>query len=246
VLVLFALVLTRVAGMFIGAPLFSREGVPVRFRILLIAALALALLPSLHVPELPVDAAAVAGALIGELSIGLCIGLLARFFLTAFQLAGDIASFQMGFALAQSFDPDSGESSPVVATIHLGLATLLFLLVDGHHLLIRSVAASFLTLPPGSTLESGPLTESLFTAAGSMFEIGARVAAPASGVLLLINAMVGFLNRVTPQLSIFNIGFPLTVVGGLLVFILALPGVVSCFSEGFIALQAELSTLVGV
>jgi len=245
VLVLFALVMTRVAGMFIGAPLFSREGVPWRFRFLLICALALALLPALRPGELPVDAAAVAGALIGELSIGLCIGLLARFFLTAFQLAGDIASFQMGFALAQSFDPESSESTPVIATIHLGLVTLLFLLLDGHHMLIRSVAVSFTTLPPGSTLESGALTESLFSAAGRMFEIGARVAAPTSGVLLLINGMVGFLNRVTPQLSIFNIGFPMTVIGGLLVVGVSLPGVANCFTEGYVALQGEIAVLVG-
>ena len=244
-LILGALVLARVTGLFVGAPIFSRGNVPSRFRVLLAVAIAASLLPVVPVTQpLPEDAYAVAGAMIGEIAIGLAIGLVARMVLTAFQLAGAVIAFQMGFALANSFDPDSETSSPVIASLHLGLVTLLFLILDGHHLLIRALAASFETFPLAAGLASETLTRALLSGASSMFEMGVRVAAPVAGLMLLINAMIGFINRVTPQLSIFNIGFPMTVMGGLLAVLVALPHVASFFLYAYQDLQDQLVAMV--
>jgi len=238
--ILAALVLARITGLFIGAPIFSRSNVPSRFRVLLALWIAAALLPVVPKVAVPADAYAVSAAMVGEIGIGLAIGLLARLVLTAFQLAGAVVAFQMGFALADSFDPEAQASTPVIASLHLGMVTLIFLILDGHHMLIRALAASFETFPLGSGLDSELLVQSVMAGSSQMFSTGAQVAAPVAGLMLLLNAMVGFLNRVTPQLSIFNIGFPMTVMGGLLALWAALPRVAGFFLHAYEDLQLQL------
>jgi flagellar biosynthesis protein FliR len=244
-LIVFTLILCRVGGLFLVAPFFSRAGVPARARVLLAVAIAVCLLPVVPKPMSTGDAVAVAAGMAGEIAIGVAIGLLARMLLTGFQLAGDIIAFQMGFALASSFDPESETTEPVISTIHLSLATLLFLTLDGHHMLVRAVAASFDTFPVGAGISSDTLARGMIASASEMFETGARVAAPVAGLLLLLNAMIGFINRMTPQLSIFNVGFPLTVIGGILGLLVALPRLATFFLHAHAQLGERLAELVG-
>jgi flagellar biosynthetic protein FliR len=202
------------------------------------------LLPVARPSALPEDGYAVASALVSEMATGFAIGLLARLLLIAFQTAGAVISFQMGFAMARTLDPNSGSQSPVIATIHLQLVTMLFLLLDGHHLLIRSLAASYDTFPIGMPLQSGLLTQTLFSASGTMYESAARIAGPVTGLMLLINSLVGLLNRLVPQLSIFNIGFPLTVMSGLIAVAYSIPEVVSFFLRAYGSFEVQLAGLV--
>lgn len=243
-LILFTLVMARVAGLFLAAPVLSRAEVPRRFRTLLIASISVMLLPVAQVPDLPSAGYSVAAAIVGELAFGYALGFLARLLLTSFLLAGSIVSFQMGFAMARTFDPSSGTQSPVIATIYAQMVSLIFLLMDGHHLLIRGLAASFETVPIASSLQSGYLLQVLATSSGQMYEVGARVAGPVTGLMLLINATVGFLNRTVPQLSIFNIGFPITVMSGLTAVLFALPGVGTFFLRALSEFETNLSFFV--
>ncbi len=241
----FALVLARVLGLFASAPVLGRGELPLRFRLLLCASLAGALLPAAAGAQLPVDAVAIAGALASELALGYAIGLLARLLLSAFQFAGELVAFQSGFAAAQIFDVENQQNGTVIASLHLTLATLLLLAVDGHHLLLRSLAASFESFPLGAPLASDVLAESVMAAGADVFESGARIAAPLTGLLLLLNAAIGFLNRVMPQLSIFNIGFALTVIGGLVGLVIEIPELVMFFQVAFAGLEDRLAGLLG-
>jgi flagellar biosynthetic protein FliR len=150
----------------------------------------------------------------------------------------------MGFAMARTLDPSSGMQTTVIATLHLQLVTLLFFFLDGHHLLIRGLAASYDSFPIGASLETGVLSQSLFSASGFMYEIGARVAGPVTGVMLLINALIGFLNRIVPQLSIFNIGFPLTVMSGLVAVALSIPETVAFFLRAYESFEGQLAAVL--
>jgi flagellar biosynthetic protein FliR len=243
-LILFALVLARVGGLLLGAPVFSGQALPLRFRTVVVVVLATTLLPVAHPSTLPQDGYAVAVALVGEMAIGFALGMLARLLLTAFQLAGGIIAFQMGFAMARTLEPSSGMQTTVIATLHLQLVTLLFFFLDGHHLLIRGLAASYDSFPIGASLETSVLSQSLFSASGLMFEIGARVAGPVTGVMLLINALIGFLNRIVPQLSIFNIGFPLTVMSGLVAVALSIPETVAFFLRAYESFEGQLAAVL--
>ena len=243
-LILFTLVTARVGGLFLGAPLFSIKVFPQRFKVVLILALAAANLPGLPSTDLPEGAYAVVIAMGSELAIGFAIGLLARLFLLAFQMAGALISFQMGFAMARTFDSMSGASAPVVATMLVQLMTILFILMDGHHLLIRSVAGSYEAFPIGAPLATGALNSSLFSAGQVMYESGARIAGPVTGLMLLINSLMGFLNRIVPQLGIFSIGFVLMVMGGLISLTMALPEMVAFFFRYYEVFEAQLVELL--
>lgn len=243
-LVLFTLVLARVLGLFMGAPIFSHREIPRRYWMLLAGGVAVGILPGISPEALPADGAAVAWAMLGEVAVGFSIGLLARLTIAGFQLAGQLIGFQAGFAIAQAFDPDSGVQSPLLAALHVNLVTVLFLLLDGHHMLIRALAASYNGFPLGAHLDASFLAEVLISASGTMFEVGARVAAPVTGVLLLANATIGFLNRLMPQLGIFNIGFPMTVAAGLGSVLIALPGVARFFLSSYAQLEDHLAMLV--
>lgn len=239
-LVLFVLVLARVMGLLTAFPGFSRASMPARVRVSLGIFIAVALAPVIGRPELPVDGAAAAGAMATEFMTGFAIGLFARLLIAAFHLAGTLMSFQAGFAMARAFNPETDTQATVLETIHINLVTAIFLILDGHHLLLRSLAASFETFPVASTFQSEFFARSLFTSAASMFEMGAQIAAPVTGLLLLINATIGLLNRIMPQFSIFNIGFPLQVAGGILAVLISLPGTASFFLGAYESLEAQL------
>jgi len=243
-LVLFALVASRVGGLLLGAPVFSTRGLPQRFKAMLLFVLSAAILPAIPSSTLPESGYAVAVAMVNNFAVGFAIGLLVRIFLTAFQLAGAMISFQMGFAMARSLDPTSGDQVPVIATIHLQMVTTLFLLMDGHHLLIQSVAASYEAFPIAATVQLAALNETLFSAGGLMYEAGARIAGPVTGVMLLINSLMGLLNRIVPTLSIFNIGFPITVMSGLIVVTLSIPEVVNFFFRFYGTFERQLAGLL--
>jgi flagellar biosynthetic protein FliR len=245
VLVLFSLVLARTTGLLLGAPVFSATTLPRRFRMGLAVLLSLALLPAAYGRPMPEDGYAVAGAMAVEGLLGFSIGLLVRMVLAAFQLAGGMISFQAGFAMTAAFDPMSGTRSTVLQTLHLNLVTVLFLVLDGHHLLVRSLAASYETIPVATTAIMSDLTSTLFAEGKTLFQTGAVVAAPVTGLLLLINATVGFLNRIMPQLSIFNIGFPMTVFTGMVAVFLSIPGVTEAFLRSFEHIEVLLASLFG-
>jgi flagellar biosynthetic protein FliR len=147
--------------------------------------------------------------------------------------------------MTAAFDPMSGTRSTVLQTLHLNLVTVLFLALDGHHLLVRSLAASYETIPVATGAVMSDLTPTLFAEGTTLFETGAVVAAPVTGLLLLINAVVGFLNRIMPQLSIFNIGFPMTVFTGMVAVFLSIPGLAAAFLRSFGHLEGLLAGLFG-
>jgi flagellar biosynthesis protein FliR len=236
---LFWLVMARIAGLFIGAPVLSQDALPRRYAIGLMALLASTLLPMAAPARLPDGTELLLAGAFAEFAIGWCIGLMARLLTSAFHLAGTLVGNQIGLAMASAFDPSTGSDGEVVGALHLNLAGVLFLLLDGHHLLIRALASSFEVFPAGGPLRADVLAASLFEVGGAVFEIGVRTAAPVAGVMLIINGVLGFLNRANPQLSIFNVGFPLTALLGFLALLLALPGSVESFFHAFLRLQDE-------
>lgn len=234
---LFWLVMARVAGLFVGAPVLSQDAIPRRWAVLLGAVLAASLTPLAAEGSLPDGPTVLVAGMASEFALGFCIGLLARLLTSAFHVAGTIAGNQAGLAMAHSFDPMVGDESSVVGTLHVIIAGTLFLILDGHHLLIRALASSFEVFPAGGPLRSDVLAASLFEVGAALWEIGLRTAAPVAGIMLLTNGVLGFLNRVNPQLSIFNIGFPLTALLGFLALMLALPGAVEAFLGAYLRLR---------
>jgi len=153
--------------------------------------------------------------------------------------------YQMGLAMANVIDPESNRQIGVLGTLHVTMIAVMFLLLDGHHMLIRGVATSFEAFPVGGVLQTGVLAQTMFSSGASMWEAGARIAGPVTGIMLLINGLLGLINRVIPQMSIFNIGFPLSAFSGYLAVLLTIPESASFFVTAYSRLEFDVARLVG-
>ncbi len=214
----FLLPLFRIAALLMVMPIIGTQLVPQRVRLYFSLAITLALVPVL--PEMPqVDALSLRSILLiaEQIIIGAMLGFSLQLFFHIFVFAGQMVSMQMGLGFASMMDPATGVSVPVLGQFLLMLVTLLFLAMNGHLVVFEVLAESFVTLPVGQTLEIGNFA---ILAGRLSWVIGAALllALPAVSALLVINIAFGVMTRAAPQLNIFTIGFPLTLVMGLIIF----------------------------
>jgi flagellar biosynthetic protein FliR len=214
----FLLPLFRIAALLMVMPIIGTQLVPQRVRLYLSLAITLALVPVL--PDMPqVDALSLRSILLiaEQIIIGAMLGFSLQLFFHIFVFAGQMVSMQMGLGFASMMDPATGVSVPVLGQFLLMLVTLLFLAMNGHLVVFEVMAESFVTLPVGQTLEVGNFA---ILAGRLSWVIGAALllALPAVSALLVINIAFGVMTRAAPQLNIFTIGFPLTLVMGLIIF----------------------------
>ncbi|MCC6850365.1 MAG: flagellar biosynthetic protein FliR [Deltaproteobacteria bacterium] len=242
------LALARVAGLFLMAPIFASRTAPVRVRAALVFFVTLAMLPLLGrtPPALAADAGAVVvlGMLAFETMIGFVLGLVAQLTFGAVQMAGQLAGIQMGIGLANLIDPQTQEHVTSLAQWQNLVALLIFLSIDGHHVLIRAVADSFAVLPLGGGLPAAAGFGVAMELAGGLFVIALKIAAPVLVLLLLVNAAMGVLAKLIPQLNVFIVGFPLNVAAGLFVLAASQPFTVRLLETSFGELQGSLAHLV--
>jgi flagellar biosynthetic protein FliR len=235
----------RVGPLFILAPGLGNAAVPVRVRAGLGLALA-AILVSAHPDwrlQAPLEIGPWLAAAAAELVIGLAwaFGLFCAF--GAFLFGGRLLDIQIGFGVATLFDPSNRAPSPLLGTGLNLMALAIFFAVDGHHQLIRAVAASLSTVPPGSGLAhlDGALVIAAF---GSLFAFGLAVVAPAVITLLLLDVALGVVARTMPQMNIFIVAMPLKVGVGLLVLMLGIGQMSPLIRVLFQRLDAYLRNVV--
>ncbi|WP_425914358.1 flagellar biosynthetic protein FliR [Pseudomonas sp. GWSMS-1] len=213
----FLLPLFRVSALLMFMPLIGTQLVPGRVRLYLSLAICLAIMPSL--PPMPVIDAISVQALIWiaqEVLIGAMLGFVLQLFFQIFVIAGQIIAMQMGLGFASMIDPANGISVPVIGQVFTILVTLLFLAMNAHLVVFEVLAESFFTLPVGG----GFLLENYWEIAHKLsWVLGAALllVLPAVTALLVVNLAFGVMTRAAPQLNIFSIGFPLTLVLGLVI-----------------------------
>lgn len=205
----------RILALFIASPIFNEKQINKKLKIGLALLLALLIAPGL--PASGISIFSLAGVLTGlqQLIIGVAIGLTMQLAFVTVRTAGEIIGLQMGLSFATFFDPAGGQNMPVIARILNLLVTLLFLIWNGHLWLIKVLVDSFHSLPVGPLL---PGSNSFFyfaQSAGIIFRSGLMLGLPIVTLLLCLNLTLGMINRLTPQLSIFIIGFPLTLTAGM-------------------------------
>ena len=216
--------LIRITGMVLSAPIFSSRIIPKRVRLMLVVALTWAVLPLL--PAMPVvEPLGPDGLLVAaqQLLVGLSMGFMLRLVFGALELGGQVIAMQVGLSFASLADPQSGGQSPLLSQLYNLLGTLIFLALNGHLLLIQMVMDSFHALP---VAPSGADRDWLWVVAawGSrMFSGAVLVALPAIVSLLVVNLAFGVMVRASPQLNIFAVGFPITLVLGLMIILYSLP-----------------------
>ncbi|MDU1027402.1 MAG: flagellar biosynthetic protein FliR, partial [Leclercia adecarboxylata] len=184
-----------------------------------------------------------------QILIGVAIGFTMQFAFAAVRMAGELIGLQMGLSFATFFDPGSRLNMPIIARIIDLLAMLLFMAFDGHLWLISILVDTFHSLPIGGEPVNSNAFMALTRAAGLIFISGLMLALPLITLLLTVNLALGLLNRMAPQLSVFVIGFPITLTVGMLLISLLMPLIAPfcehLFSEVFNLLSnivRELST----
>ncbi|KFK93473.1 MULTISPECIES: flagellar biosynthetic protein FliR [unclassified Serratia (in: enterobacteria)] len=215
--------LLRVLALIATAPLFSEKQIGKRVKIGLGGLIVLLIAPTLPNSHTPIFSIIGLWLAVQQVLIGVALGLAMQFAFAAVRLAGEVIGMQMGLSFATFFDPAGGPNTSVLARLLNLLAILLFLSFDGHLGLIALLAESFHTLP----IQAQPLNAHGFLALAQMgsliFINGMMLALPLICLLLVLNLALGLLNRVTPQLSVFVIGFPITMMIGILTIGMMMP-----------------------
>jgi flagellar biosynthetic protein FliR len=210
-------VLFRIASLLMTMPVLGTQLLPVRVR--LYFALALTLLIAPQVGEVPLlDALSLSTwIVIGEqILIGAAMGFSLQLLFQVHVLAGQIIAMQMGLGFASMNDPSTGISVAVVAQVFTMLVTLLFLAMNGHLVVLEVLAESFTTLPIGDSLGRMDF-QALVLRFSWVMAAAILIGMPAITALLIVNISFGVMMRAAPQLNIFSIGFPLTLVFGLFI-----------------------------
>jgi flagellar biosynthetic protein FliR len=221
---LFAAPFLRISGMMIVAPIFSAPGFNARTRALLAILIAALVAPSLPAP--PFETVFSMRGLLGaftEIGVGLIMGFVLQLAFAAAVFAAQAQSMTMGLGFAMAVDPQNGVQVPVVAQMFVILVTLLFLTLDGHLLLIAAVVESYNLVPVGA-IGIPSISLSRVVGLGTLvFTWGIVMALPVLTALLFINIALGVITRAAPQLNIFAVGFPVTIISGLLIMFIVMP-----------------------
>ncbi|MGS0727367.1 flagellar biosynthetic protein FliR, partial [Shewanella sp. 0m-11] len=236
---------TRISSMFMVMVVFGATTTPTRVRLLLSVAVTVAVAPVL--PTMPtIDLFSLSAAFITaqQIVIGVAMGFATQLLMQTFVLTGQIIGMQTSLGFASMVDPSSGQQTPVISNFFLLLTTMIFLAVDGHLLLIKMVIASFDSIPvsmQGLSLAS----YRLFTEfVGYMFGAALTMSLSAIVALLTINLSFGVMTRASPQLNIFSIGFPVTMIAGLFILWLTLSPIMTHFDEVWREVQLLLCNVL--
>lgn len=242
----FLVVLARVAG-FIGAiPVISSAQTPGRVKTAMVVAISLTLFPLMAGAVTDVNFAPIPFALllVSELLLGLLLGLVARLIFTAVEFGATVIGFQMGFAAANVFDPQSQRQVALISQFQNIFAILIFLAINGHYLFLQTAIRSYQLLPPGKLNLSGEAVPYLMQLSSHMFTIGVQFSAPVLAVLLLSGLILGILARVFPQLNVFLISFPINIGTAFIVIALTLNMLSVLIRREFDTLAERFATLL--
>ena len=215
----------RIAAFVGTAPIFGTRNVPARVKIIIAVSLTIMVVPLLQGTRIDVDPLSLAGIAVTaqQVLIGMLFGIIVSMIFSALIIGGQSIAQLMGLGFASMMDPQNGVAVPVVGQFYTVLATIVFLILNGHLILVDILAGSFNTMPIGSY---NFLPEKLWETViwSKWMFIGAVVIAlPAMTALLLVNIAFGVMTRASPQLNIFAVGFPITILLGFIAMFLSIP-----------------------
>jgi len=220
---LFVLVFFRTAGLMLAAPLFGSAKIPRRVKVMLALVMSVGLVNNVSIPpRMPGNELQLAMGIGGELVFGLIMGLGLSLTFIAISWAGEIMGQQMGFNLAETFDPAMGSGGSLVGDLYFMLTLVIFMFIGGHRAMVLGLAASFKTLP---VLQAG-MSQGLFDLFTSLLTaatvLAVKVAAPMLVTMLVVDVALGFLGKTVPQINVMNAGLTLRAGLGIVVLVVGL------------------------
>ncbi len=213
----------RIMALFAVVPVFGARVVPMRVKLGLAVVLTLVVTPLIPQPSAPAGTAHLVLAVADQVLIGLVMGFVLRLVFAAIETGGHLVGQTMGLGFAQMVDPSNGVTIPVISQFYTLLATLIFLAMNGHLVLIDMLVESFRLLPVSDGRIALAGIWDLLGSALWLFKGAVLIALPVMTSLLLVNIAFGVVMRSAPQLNIFVIGFPIAIMLGFVVIVVTLP-----------------------
>jgi len=228
--------LLRIGACVMVAPVFGARYVPPRFRVALAGAITLLVAPMLPpLPQVSPLSAAGLQITVQQLLIGAAIGFVLQIVFDALAMGGQLLANTMGLSFAFNVDPLRGTSAPVLGQFYTLIATLTFLALNGHIAILQVLIDGFRGLPIGTAGLGSEGYWQIVSWGSQLFRGALMVALPGLTALLVVNLAFGVVSRAAPSLNLFAIGFPVTLVCGLLIVLAGLPAM----QDGFVALMRE-------
>jgi flagellar biosynthesis protein FliR len=245
---LFLFVLVRVGSILFSIPFLEARNVPMTLKAGLAIAMSVMLLPQLKLPPLSIagDPLMLLLGILGEVAIGLIIGLMVQLLFAGVQLAGQLAGFQMGFAIANVVDPSSSLQIPILAQFLNLFALMIFFTINAHFYFIKALVDAFELIPPMGAHLNSHLIDLLMRTAADAFVIAIQVGAPVMVALLLTNVALGLMARTVPQMQIFVVAMPLQIVLGLAFLGFSLPFISAFLGNAFDKMGHTIVAMIGL
>jgi len=240
------LIFLRVGGIMTVAPIFGHRNIPSMLKAGFIIILSMIILPTISSTsiDLPSEFFSMSAVLVKEVAAGLAIGFFSLFLFIAIQFAGNIIGLQMGFGIVNVIDPNSSARIPIIGQFQFLMAMLIFLAVNGHHMLISAVTDSFKVIPLGQVNFSALSGDILVRGAVNTMAIAIKLGAPCIVTLFLLDVSLGIIARTVPQMNIFIVGFPLKIGVGLFMLGISFPIVGYVFNKLLQNLNTNLNNLI--
>ncbi len=242
----FLLSLFRFAGMMAIAPVLSHRTFPIQLRFAFSMLVAILIFPFVNSGDFvsPSSIWELLGVGVTEFLMGAMIGFMFYLLFVAVQFAGGIIGFQIGFAIVNVIDPSTSQNISIIGQFQYLLATPLFLIMNGHHMILSGMLDSFRLVPLGTvTFQFSGATELARLSAG-VFILAVKIASPVMLALFLTDTALGIIARTVPQMNVFIVGFPLKIAIGLFVVGLTVPIFAYVFQGSLVRLQDSLSSLI--
>lgn len=247
---IFLLIFCRITSFFVVAPIFSSRNLPMMFKIGLGFMISILVFLVYGLKQTIVPDAGYILLIIREILAGVLLGFVAYLFFTVVQTAGAFIDLQMGFGMANVIDPMTGASSPLMGNFKFMVATLIFLSINGHHLLLSGIMRSYEWIPLSNELfgriYDGSISEFITKSFAQTFLLAFQLAAPLVVAMFLTDVGLGFLARTAPQYNVFVIGIPIKIIVGLLMLIIMMPGLIAIFGHIFAEMFQALEKLFGI
>jgi flagellar biosynthetic protein FliR len=243
---IFLMVLIRISVVLYLFPVFSSTLIPATIKAGLALAMALVLMPVVPVDpaRFPDSVPAFGMMMVAELFVGFVLGLSVRIFLSAVELAGQVIGFQMGFSIINVLDPQTGSQVSIMGQIGNLVILVIFLMLNGHHTLIRGLVESYSVVDMGMISLGRNFWEQVMGLMAQMFVIAIKMGAPAITALLFTSAAFGITAKFAPQMNILIAAFPVKIAVGLAFFGISLFAIELITRSYLEQLPSLLSTLL--
>jgi len=239
------LVFARLIGAFGTMPVFSRKDITNMFKLSLAIWSAFALVGTVPLPtELPVSSTIFILMFVTELTIGMILGFVANMLIVAIEFAGNIMDTQAGLSVASMLDPATGRNTPLLSTLLNWVALMIFISVDGHHIVLSTLVKSYQLLPIGQSVNLSRTSYEIVLMGLEIFKIGTILAAPIILVIFMLDFGFGLLNKIAEQINVFQLSFQVKPTVALLIILSIAPALVDSIMHYFEVIMKMVTELL--